>query len=103
MSENEAPAVLEAPITGDTDAPAAVTTPAPSAPAISPSDAIAAQVGVDAAFKAINAQPKTRIRVPKVMGPQVVIINGARFNVPANVFVEVPAQVAQVLQDAGRI
>lgn len=100
MAENDAPAVdLEAPITGD-EQPSAVT---PAQPSISAADQIAAQVGQDAAFKAIKAQPTVKIRVPKVMGPQVVIINGARFNVPANVYVEVPQQVAEILRDAGRI
>ncbi len=72
-------------------------------PTISEGDKVEAQVGVDNAFKEIRAQPKERIRVPKVMGPQTVIINGARFNVPSNVYVEVPQQVAEVLRDADRI
>jgi len=72
-------------------------------PTISASDKVEAQVGVDNAFKTIRSQPKERIRVPKVHGPQVVIINGARFNVPSNVYVEVYEQVAQVLRDADRI
>lgn len=91
---------LEAPIAGGEQV-GDVTVIKPAG--ISESDKIAAQVGVDKAFKAIKAQKTVRIRVPKVMGPQVVIINGARFNVPANVFVDVPEQVAQILQDAGRI
>jgi hypothetical protein len=73
------------------------------APEITPAMQVEAAAGVDAGFKAIKAQPKVKIRVPKVYGPQVVIINGARFNVPSNVFIEVPEQVAQILADAGRI
>jgi hypothetical protein len=93
------PAELEAPVLG-TDEPTEVTVVQPT---ISQADVVAAQVGVDKAFKAIKAQPTEKIRVPKIMGPQVVIINGARFNVPANIYVEVPQQVAQILRDADRI
>lgn len=99
-STEEAPAVLDSPIVGD-EAPSEVTVLQPQG--ISPADKVAAQFGVDAAFKAIKAQPTEKIRVPKVSGPQTVIINGARFNVPANVYVEVPEQVAQILRDADRI
>lgn len=101
MAEFDSPAELEAPIPGDTEQPSEVTVVQPET--ISAADRIAAQVGVDAAFKAIREQPTERIRVPKVMGPQVVIINGARFNVPANVYIDVPQQVAQILRDAERI
>lgn len=98
--DNETPVELEAPVLGGSEEPSVVTVIQPT---ISPADQIAAQVGVDAAFKSINAQPREKIRVPKVMGPQVVIINGARFNVPCNIYVEVPEQVAQILRDADRI
>jgi hypothetical protein len=99
MADIDTPAVLEAPLVGDE--PSAVTVIQPEG--ISPADRISAQSAADKAMKAIRAQPTTKIRVPKVMGPQVVVINGARFNVPCNVFVEVPEQVAEVLRDAGRI
>lgn len=98
MTESEIPAALE------TDVPVAESSEAPvPAPEITPEMKLAAQAGVDAAFKTISAQPKVRIRVPKVYGPQVVVINGARFNIPSNVSIEVPEQVAQVLSDSGRI
>lgn len=100
MGEFDTPAELEAPLTG-AEQPSEVTVVQPTG--ISAADQVAAQVGVDAAFKSIKAQPTERIRVPKVMGPQVVIINGARFNVPANVYVDVPRQVAQILRDADRM
>lgn len=100
MDENlDSPATLEAPVVGD--APSEVTVLQPQG--ISAADKISAQVAVDAAFKAIKAQPTEKIRVPKVNGPQTVIINGARFNIPANVYVEVPQQVAQILRDSNRI
>lgn len=101
MTEFEKPAVLEAPVTGESSEDAGEVQVLK--PTISPADAIAAQVGMDAAFAAIKKQPSVKIRVPKVMGPQTVVINGARFNVPANVYIEVPQQVADILRDAGRI
>lgn len=101
MGDSDTPAVLEQPVTGSEDELSDVTVLRPAG--ISESDKIAAQVGVDAAFASIKSQPTERIRVPKIHGPQVVVINGARFNVPANVFVNVPQQVAEVLRDAGRI
>ena len=74
-----------------------------AAPAITPEMKVAAQGGVDAAFAEINKQPRVKVRVPKAFGPQVVIINGARFNVPSNIYVDVPEQVAQILRDSERI
>lgn len=101
MASSDTPAVeLEAPITGADDQPSEVTVVQPT---ISPADMVESQVGVDKAFASIKAQPTERIRVPKVNGPQVVIINGARFNVPCNVYVDVPQQVAQILRDSERI
>ena len=91
---------LGAPALGD-DEPGEVSVVRPEG--ISAADKVEAQVGVDKAFAVIKAQPYEKVRVPKLHGPQVVVINGARFDVPANVFVPVPAQVAQVLRDAGRI
>lgn len=103
MGEFDTPAVpqpvLDAPALDD--GPSEVTTVRTDT--LSAADQIEAAAAVDAAFKQLKAQPKVRIRVPKVMGPQVVNINGARFNVPANVYVDVPQQVAEVLADAGRI
>lgn len=81
--------------------------PAKAAPAeppkITPQMIVADSAGIDAAMAAIKAQPKVKIRIPKVHGPQTVIINGARFDIASNVFVDVPQQVADVLADAGRI
>lgn len=92
------------PADDEADLPAEKSSKAPAvAPEITPEMAAAASMGVDSAFDAINKQPKVRVRVPQVMGPQVVVINGARFNIPSNVSIEVPEQVAQVLVDAGRI
>lgn len=100
MDDNGSPVDLDTPVTGDEDSSGVVQVKQPT---ISPADEIAAARGAKASAALVNAQPKVRIRVPKVMGPQVVIINGARWNVPANVFVDVPQQVAEILQDAGRI
>lgn len=99
MDQLDEPAVLDGPELSEASEAKA---PA-KAPEISAADSIAADKGVDGAYKSINAQPKTRIRIIKEQGPQVVIINGARFNVPSNVYVEVPEQVAQLLQESGRI
>jgi hypothetical protein len=52
------------------------------------------------AFAFLASQPKETVRVPKAMGPQSVIINGARFNLPAGISVQVPADVAALLRDA---
>lgn len=49
---------------------------------------------------ALDGQPKVRVRIPKARGPQTVTINGARFNIPANIHVEVPQQVATSLEKA---
>ena len=91
---------LEAPLSG-AEPVGDVTTIQPQG--ISAADRVAAQTAADKAMRSIRTQPTEKIRVPKVMGPQVVIINGARFNVPANVWVEVPQQVAQILRESGRI
>ena len=48
-------------------------------------------------------QPKVKIRVAKDRGPQTVIINGARYNIPAGITVEVPEPVADLLRDADLI
>lgn len=48
----------------------------------------------------LAAQEQVRVRVAKVHGPQTVIINGVRFNIPTNVYVSVPLQVARMLEDA---
>lgn len=56
-----------------------------------------------AMFAKMAKEPKVRIRVPKSSGPQTVIINGARWDVPANVPVEVPAPIADILREAERI
>lgn len=95
----DVPAELNQPIVGGTGE-VEVLTPQPE---ISAADRLAAGQAMDQAFKAIKAQPTEKIRISKLMGPQVVIINGARFNVPANVYVEVPQQVAEILRDAERI
>jgi hypothetical protein len=102
---SDAPAKpLEAPVTGTEDASLEeVQTLRSGAEIGGAADLVRSQIATDAAFKQINAQPKVRIRVPKVNGPQTVIINGARFDVPANVWVMVPEQVAEVLTDAERI
>ena len=51
----------------------------------------------------INAMPKVRIRISKEQGEQLVVINGARWNIPANIPVDVPEPVAAQLANAGRI
>ena len=102
MSESEIPAADTSMVTSadlDTrseEAPA-------KAPEITPEQIVLAEKGVEAAFAAINSQPKVRIRVPKAHGPQVVIINGARFNIPSNIPIMVPQQVADILADAERV
>lgn len=94
------PADLGAPMTG-TEAPAEPTITTTST--INAADRIAAERAADSAMAQIKKQPTVKVRVPKTFGPQVVIINGARFNIPANVYVDVPEQVAGILRDAGRI
>ena len=73
------------------------------APEITAQMQVDAAAGVDAAFAVLHKQPKERIRVHKDLPPQVVIINGARFNIPTGVAVDVPQQVAEVLRESGRI
>ena len=53
-----------------------------------------------AAFRRLNAQPKVSVRIAKGLGPQSVIINGARFNIPAGIPVDVPKDVADLLRYA---
>lgn len=95
MTQYDAPAIEE-----QAAEPAAAPV---TAPEITPEMQAVAAVNADKAAAAIRSQPMVKVRVPKVFGPQVVIINGARWNVPSNVFVEVPEQVAKILADAGRI
>lgn len=96
----------EAPATDSAES-SDITAPEPKAPAVAPEITpemqVDAQAGVDAAFAQLREQPKVRIRIHKDLGPQVVIINGARYNVPSNVPLMVPEQVAQVLEESGRI
>ncbi len=102
MSDMETPAILDQPLVNTTVSLDSSEAPA-KAPEITPEMVAQAAAGVDAAMARISAQPKVRIKVPKVHGPQVVVINGARFNIPSNVSIEVPQQVAEVLSEAGRI
>jgi len=51
----------------------------------------------------LDKEPKVKIRVPKEYGPQTVIINMARYEIPSGVFFDVPETVAQMLRDSGRI
>lgn len=104
MSESQSPAADEPMVTSSTlEAEYAEAEVPAEAPKITADMQVAAARGVDAAFAAIHKQPKVKIRIPKLYGPQTVIINGARFDIASNVFVEVPEQVAQILADAGRI
>src|SRR5690242_4098724 len=48
-------------------------------------------------------QPKVRIRIRKEEGDQTVQINGYTFWIKAGERVDVPEQVAQILEDAGLI
>lgn len=97
MSGFDAPAIIE-----ETSPEVAPKVPV-KAPEITPEMKVSSAAGVDRGFAAIKGQPMVKIRVPKVHGPQTVTINGARFNIPSNIFVEVPEQVAQILADAERI
>lgn len=99
MANDDMPAMIEESL----EAPEPSAEAPAKAPEISAADALSAQSGVDSAFAKIREQPTVRIRVPKVHGPQVVVINGARFNIPSNVSIDVPQQVADVLAEAGRI
>jgi len=103
MSDKEMPAILDEPIINTTASLDSSEEAPKEPPKITPEMEVKAAAGVEADFARIKAQPHERIRVPKVHGPQVVIINGARFNVPSNVSIDVPQQVAEVLREAGRI
>lgn len=104
MDEFDTPATqLESPITGDDASSDEEATALRTGASLNAADLIEAQAGVDASFARIKAQPTVRIRVHKSQGPQTVIINGARFNVPCNVWVNVPEQVAEELRNAERI
>jgi hypothetical protein len=48
----------------------------------------------------LREQPKVQVRIPKDLGPQSVILNGARFNIPAGVSVQVPQSVADAMREA---
>lgn len=72
-------------------------------PKISASDKITEKSRVAKMFDAIKASGTEVVRVPKVNGPQTVIINGARYDVPCNVPVEVPKLVADHLRKAHRL
>lgn len=72
-------------------------------PKITAGDMAKHKAVVGATFARLNAEPKERIRIPKSAGPQTVIINGARYDIAANVPVEVPETVAKHLRKAERI
>ena len=69
-------------------------------PATTQSDQHNYDTKIDRTRKALDKEPKVRVRVPKALGPQTVIINGLRFNIPANLHVEVPESVARLLEGA---
>ena len=48
----------------------------------------------------LDEQPKREVRIRKELGPQPVIINGHRYDVPAGVDVMVPEPVFRLLRDA---
>lgn len=72
-------------------------------PEISAADEVAAKGIRSQVFERLRKEPKERIRIAKAMGPQTVIINGARYDVPANVPVDVPKTVADILRSSDRI
>lgn len=51
-------------------------------------------------FALLAAEPKESVRIRKEIGPQSVTFNGARFNIPAGIPVEVPKRVAEALRNA---
>lgn len=57
----------------------------------------------DAMREHLHKQRRVRIRIPKEQGEQTVQINGYTVQIMAGVAVEVPEQIAEVLQDAGII
>lgn len=72
-------------------------------PTIGEGDKARHRAAMAAQHERLAKEPKERIRVPKSAGPQTVIINGARFDIAANVPVEVPQTVARHLRQSGRI
>lgn len=69
-------------------------------PAATQSDQHNYDTKIERTRKALDKEPKVRVRIPKNLGPQTVIVNGARFNIPANLHVEVPQSVANLLEGA---
>jgi hypothetical protein len=99
----ESPEIEQVAAVADADAAVEAAPVVVKEPEIEPAHEVEAKGIRSAIFAKAAAQPKVRIRVPKSAGPQTVIINGARWDVPANVPVEVPEMVADVLREADRI
>jgi len=53
-----------------------------------------------ATYMRLRKEKKVRIRIPVQHGDEVVIINGARFNIKCGEPVEVPESVAQILEQS---
>jgi len=98
---------LSAPLDGDgqevLEQGAVDVQPAPVVPVVADVDQAAHSSKLARMRAILAAQPTRRIRIRKEDGPQTVIINGARTNIPAGIHVDVAEQIAQVLEDAGRI
>jgi hypothetical protein len=58
---------------------------------------------VDVMREHFRKQKRITIRIPKEAGEQFVQINGYSFQIQAGVKVEVPVQVAEMLEEAGII
>lgn len=96
--------VLPAPLPGGPDPEPPLQTIQPNPMAATAADD---QAGLDSAYnrivRALREQPLVRIRIPKEAGPQTVKINGWYASYAAGEAHMVPQQVAELLEEAGRI
>lgn len=87
---------LAAPLTATADAPQVVLAPVPSGPEQNREHASQ----IDKMRDHFASQPKRRIRVQE---EQFLQVNGYSFRIMPGDFVHVPEQIAQMLEDSGRI
>lgn len=105
MSENEGQdQVLPAPLPGGPDPEPPLQTIQPDTMAThAADDQSSLNNGYNNTVRALRAQPLVRIRIPKESGPQTVKINGWYASYAAGEAHMVPQQVAELLEEAGRI
>lgn len=106
MSEDQGQdsGILPAPLRGGPDPEPPVQTLQPNPTVNTAADD---QVGLDNSYnktvRSLREQPLVRIRIPKEAGPQTVKINGWFASYAAGEAHMVPQQVAEILEEAGRI